>query len=135
MSSYPLGGLVRQTDDIGSVELFDVVYDDGTYVPSAADALDPKGTLLGRITASGKVTPSDPAAVDGSQIPIAVLGSDVQADATPNDVFIRMIVGGRVRRDRLSRIDASAITDAVCDALRDFGIVAERTTRLTKYDN
>lgn len=135
MGSYPLGGMEVTNNDTGSVDLFGTVYSTGTYVPTAADALDVAGLLLGRITASGKVTPSDVAAIDGSEVIIGVLGSDVQADSGPADVPFRFIVSGQVRLDKLSRIGAGGVSLAVQDQLRDFGIVPQASLDLSILDN
>jgi len=132
---YPLGGMTVTNNSIGSVDLFDTVYDSGTYIPTAASALDAAGLLLGRVTASGKITPSDVGASDGSEVIIGVLASAVQADGTPSDVEIRFIVGGKVREDQLSRVGAGGVTEAVKDQLRDFGIVPLGTLDVSKLDN
>jgi hypothetical protein len=59
-----------------------------------AGQLYKKGSVLGVITASGKLTLSASAAGDGSQTPIAVLNIDV--DATAADVKFDVMVGGAV---------------------------------------
>jgi hypothetical protein len=52
-----------------------------------------RGAPLGRITASGKFTLSDPAAVDGSEVPIAVLAEDT--DASSADVVTPLYFSGQ----------------------------------------
>jgi hypothetical protein len=58
---------------------------------SGAGKLDP-GTVLGKITASGKYTAHDPAAVDGTETAVAVLWG--KADATGGDVPAVALVRG-----------------------------------------
>jgi hypothetical protein len=136
----PQGGMLVTNNDIGDVNLFDTVFDDAVYVPTAADALDLAGTILGRITASGKLAPYTAAFTygAGTEVPIGVLHTDVQATSGPADENIRFIVSGRVREDEL-RIDSGAkgtgITEPIKDLLRDFGIVPLSAVELSKLDN
>jgi hypothetical protein len=58
---------------------------------SGAGKLDP-GTVLGKITASGKYAAHDPAAVDGTETAVAVLWG--KADATGGDVPAVALVRG-----------------------------------------
>lgn len=56
-----------------------------------------KGSVLGQITATGKFTLALSAAGDGSQAPIAVLNTDVDATQNTNaDVTFDVMVGGAV---------------------------------------
>ena len=57
----------------------------------AAGTLEP-GTVLGRITASGKYAAHDPAAIDGTETAVAVLWG--RADATAGDVPAVALVRG-----------------------------------------
>ena len=57
----------------------------------ATGTLEP-GTVLGRITASGKYAAHDPAAVDGTETAVAVLWA--KADASAGDVPAVAIVRG-----------------------------------------
>jgi hypothetical protein len=57
----------------------------------ASGALDP-GTVLGRITASGKYAAHDPVAVDGTETAAAVLWG--KADATGGDVPAVALIRG-----------------------------------------
>lgn len=45
-----------------------------------------RGTLLGRVTATGAVKPSDPAAEDGSEVPWAIAADDVNGTGTNRTV-------------------------------------------------
>ncbi|WP_299364173.1 head decoration protein [uncultured Paracoccus sp.] len=57
----------------------------------ATGTLDP-GTVLGRITASGKYAAYDPAAVDGTETAVAVLWG--KADASVGDALAVAVVRG-----------------------------------------
>lgn len=58
----------------------------------AQGAAYPPGTVMGRITASGKLTQLAPAATDGSQTPVAILYGRVDATAAdaPATVNVRL---------------------------------------------
>lgn len=78
-----------------------------------------RGTVLGKITASGKVVAVDNAAADGSQTPYAILAED--ADATSADVVTTAYLKGSFNEDALTfGGDDTAADHRV--ALRDLGI-------------
>lgn len=58
----------------------------GSAVP-AAGAEFGRGALLGRVTATGEVLPSDPEAEDGSEVPWAIAAEDVN-DLGANRVLV-----------------------------------------------
>lgn len=83
-----------------------------------------KGTILARITASGKVKAYVAGASDGTQIPVGVLTYDITATGA-GDVAGRMLVEGKVNRNRLIiAVDGNGnnITPLILDQLRDYGI-------------
>jgi hypothetical protein len=92
------------------------------------------GTLLGRITASGKLIVCDDAAVDGSQVAVAVLQYDVVA-AGAGDLTIRPVLKGRVRKDKIFYENADPIVPATLDQLRTMGIIAVDVDQLGKFNN
>lgn len=92
------------------------------------------GTVLGRITASGKLTKYTSGAADGSEVPIAVLTYE-QELAAGVDTPARALIAGRVRRGDLIAVGVGAITDAEADALRDYGIIPQVTQQLAELDN
>jgi len=69
----------------------------------------PANTVLGRVTASGKLIKSVSTATDGSEKPVAILVSSV--DSTAGDVVAPVYVGGTFNVDALV-FDASFATDA-----------------------
>lgn len=95
------------------------------------------GTLLGRLTGTGNLTAYVAGAVDGSEIPIAILTCDLTlAAATP--VSVRALISGEVRRNDISRYNAgtpTALTQAEVDLLRDFTIIASKSVQLAELDN
>lgn len=70
----------------------------GVTIVSGAGKLA-RGTVLGRITASGKFTKCDSTATDGSQIANCILYEDV--DATSADVNAEVYKAGMYNRDAL----------------------------------
>lgn len=59
-----------------------------------------RGAVLGRITASGKLTLSNNGASDGSQVPVAILAYDV--DASGGDAVCQVYVSGEFNSDALT---------------------------------
>ena len=93
------------------------------------------GTVLGRITANGKLAPYASGAADGTEVPKAVLTQAVEFGAA-GDLPVRALVSGRVRAGDMIEHGVGVITDvAVLDQLRDYGIVALATQELTELDN
>lgn len=63
-------------------------------IVNVASATDLKvGSVLGKVTATGKYVPSDPAAVDGSQVAAAMVMADVSVPAT-TDTEVTLLVRG-----------------------------------------
>jgi len=58
-----------------------------------------RGAVLGRIAASGKLTQCDNAAVDGSDVPVAILVEAIDASAA--DKVCQLYVGGCFHSDEL----------------------------------
>lgn len=88
-----------------------------------------QGSVLGRITASGLLVLSDPAAGDGSEVPMAILCENVSTYAadgvTPRDTPVSVCVHGMFNQTALT-FGASVTTPAqiktVCEQLRALGI-------------
>ena len=77
-------------------------------VTVAAGVLDP-GTVLGRITASGKYAAHDPAATDGTETATAVLWG--KADASAGDVAAVALIRGPAIVNRHDLVFAGAPTE------------------------
>lgn len=89
------------------------------------------------VAADGNLTPFVIAGAGGAQIPKAVLTYDVTA-AGAGDESIRDMVSGSVRAERLiidADGDASNITDAILDQLRDFSLISIDVQELNILDN
>jgi hypothetical protein len=123
---------VTNNDTVGLV-VWDPIYDTDVLVDASAGTYV-TGTILGRITASGRLTKYTSGASDGSQNPIAVLSTDVTLSAGV-PVNIRPLIGGRVRRSELVLSAGGTPSQAVVDALRSNGIFALTTVNLAKQDN
>lgn len=77
-----------------------------------------KGSVLGVVTATGKLKLSAAAAGDGSQTPIAVLNTDVDATANTNaDVNFDVMVSGAVLNPAALVLGAGITSDAAQTAL------------------
>ncbi|MBX6382086.1 MAG: head decoration protein [Microbispora sp.] len=80
-----------------------------------------RGAVLGRITASGKLTLSTSAANDGSETPYAILAEDT--DASGGDKTCTVYVAGEFNANALTfGTGHTATTAATVAALRDAGI-------------
>jgi hypothetical protein len=107
----------------GSIALKDEQFRDEVITFAAAATLL-KGTLLGRVTAGGKLKAFATGASDGSEKPVAVLTYDVVAVGA-GDVVARPLVKGEVNRNRLiiaADGHGNNLTPAILDQLRDYGI-------------
>ncbi len=85
-----------------------------------------KGTILGRITASGKLKAWSSGSSDGSQVPCALVTYDVVATGA-GDVAFRALEKGVVNRNKLiiaADGNGNNITAAILDQLRNVGITA-----------
>lgn len=123
--------------DTGSVELEGGQFRDDTLTFAGADTFAP-GTILARDSVSGKLVLYVKGGVTNENgIPKAVLTYEVTA-AGAGDVRVRVLVAGRVNKNRLV-IDAdgddSNIDAGVLDRLRDYGITALDAAQLSKLDN
>lgn len=81
----------------------------GTIAKQGAGAVIASGTVLGRITASGKYAPYSNVAADGTEVAVAVLHAHV--DTRIGDVLGNIILGGELKLDQLVGLDAAAIVD------------------------
>lgn len=128
--------LERQENTTTGVVLYEPRYEQSILIVAGAGTIL-AGTVLGRITASGKLTPYDAGAGDGSEVPIAVLQNE-RVFTGAGEVPINAIVGGQVRLSKLSVYNAGvplALSQAEIDALRDYTILARETQELSEFDN
>jgi hypothetical protein len=81
-----------------------------TIAKVSAGAVIPAGTVLGKVTASGKLIPCLSGAVDGSNIPCAILPEAV--NTVPGDVNFAVYIQGDFNLDWVV-FDASFSTEAL----------------------
>ena len=103
------------------------------------------GTLLGRITASGKLKPLASAANDGSQFAVGILMSNVVDLADAGDATVQVCIGGEVAQDKVILDGSDTLTTTVTNnsarTIKDViagdtkGIQLRGATELTDYDN
>jgi len=113
------------------------VYTNGT----GGDLVLPEGTVMGRVTADGKLTPLKSAAVDGSETPVGVLASDYTVLDTES-ANVTICIGGHVDAEGLV-FDGADTLDTVIGGrtLRDrlnadtLGIKVVESNQLSNFDN
>lgn len=120
-------------NDVGSVELFEPVYQRETLTATAAETW-PKGAILGRVTATSKLVRYTTGASDGSQVPKFIL-QDAVTFAAAGDKSYDVLIGGKVRKRFLVDGAGAAPTVAALDTLRSYGLIAVDSQQLTELDN
>lgn len=116
------------------VVIWDPKYNDETLTAPGAETWL-AGTLLGRITASGKMTRYTSGAGDGSEIPLAVLQDELIFTGAGDVPGRPIVAAGGLRREKLVAFGVGAITIGEADQLRDFGLVSFTTKQLAELDN
>ena len=99
----------------GDIKVIEVVIAAGNLV---------RGSVLGKVTASGNYLLSLSAAGDGSEVPSMILAEDVDASSDPKRAAA--IAGGCVNEDELT-FGTGHDADSVRDALRDVGIILTKS--------
>lgn len=84
--------------EVDAIVLSDWRVDDNGVLASGTNYS--KGTVLGKITASGKYTTSLAASNDGSEVPSAILLDDI--DASASDLNAPVLLGGKVDENLLT---------------------------------
>ena len=104
------------------------------------------GLTVARIAATGKVVPFDGTAVNGAQIPIGILASDVIDLPDTNDIDVSVCVGGDVSEPKII-LEAGTLdsvvtigtgtenTRIVRDMIQSLFIKIVPTDELTNFDN
>ncbi len=136
--AYPQGGMTVTNNDVSEVSIFATVFDAFIYVPPLAATLYQKGLLLAWNVAQTKLVPYVKAAVDLTNTPVAVLGSDVLSDAGPADVNLRAIIAGQVDASMTHTLllgPGVALTILDKQRLRDVGILPLDVQQLALQDN
>lgn len=98
MSDYPLAGSTVESFQDDALVLGGLI-DFGSGTLASGQNLT-RGTVVGRVTASGELTQSVQSAEDGSQVPVGALVHSVDAsDAATDCQFVR---GGWLNKDLLT---------------------------------
>lgn len=129
--------------DVSKIFLWGNRYESADYTNSGYDDVNlVAGTVMGRVTATGKVIPLQSDAVDGSQLPVGVLNKDwvVEAGDTQEVAFC---VKGDVETSKLIFTKTGDDLDTIVSSrnLRDriqgdtVGIKLVTGTELTGVDN
>jgi hypothetical protein len=132
--------------DVSKVFLRNIISQEETLNNASGAAKDfEPGTLLGRVTASGKLIPLASAANDGSQFAVGVLMSNVIQLANGADQTVSVCIGGEVAEDKVVLAGADALTTTVTNnsarTIKDViagdtkGIQLRSSTELTGHDN
>ena len=128
---------VITNNDVGSVIYKDAFFRDDTLTAAGALTIV-DGTILARITATGKLGVWDSGGAGGLEVPKAVYTGDDLVISGAGDVLVRPMVSGFVRKERLIEQGKAAgvdITEVVSDQLRDYGIVSQNVDELNILDN
>lgn len=128
--------------DVSKIFLWNNRYDKAQYTNgSGAEVTLLAGTVLGRIHASGKVTPLTSAAADGSNLPVGILAHDVTV-ANGATVDLTYCVAGDVAEEKVLLQGADTLETVVtARRLRDriaadtMGIKLVSATEMTSFDN
>ena len=128
--------------NFAKVFIFQNDYKKATYTNSTGASVDLAiGTVLGKVTASGKLLPLVAAAVDGSKYPVGVLAKTITV-ANGASADLTYCVGGHVDQNLLV-FNAAETVDTVVDGktlgdrlLGDtLGIYPVITSENTNFDN
>jgi hypothetical protein len=130
--------------DYEQIFIFDNKYQGGqTFLNNTgAEAEFTTGLVLGRVAASEKLVPLDPAAVDGSQYPVGILASDTGTLAIAGETTVTMCVYGDVNENKVTFNGATTFASVVdLRTLRDriasdtMGINLVVADELSEFDN
>ena len=146
--------VLHTTYDRGQIFIKGVRTDKGTYTNGGgAPVTIAEGTILGRVTATGKLLPLKSTATDGSQIPVGICFQAVTV-AAGDDAELTYCIAGDVTENRvvfalggdtLNTIIYQNLSSPVSDQIalgrlgdliqRNTHIILVATTENTEYDN
>lgn len=116
MAEYGLPGVsevaIQRDKEIFRHKTGSELIEGGTFVLGAAEVLA-SGTVVGRVTATGKYKAYAGANVDGSEVAVGVLRFHIERpDGAAGDTLGEIIFGqADLKLDQLVGLDAGAITD------------------------
>lgn len=114
----------------------------GNVTADGADVELTEGLVMGRISATGLLTPLDKDATDGSQYPVGICIKDQTiVDGSTEKVVV--VNKGKVNENKITFSDGEMTTPIgptnnkkiLRDWLNDLGLELESSTELTGYDN
>ena len=117
-------------------------FNKGNLTASGADVELTEGLVMGRISATGLLTPLTIAATDGSQYPVGICIKDkTVSDGDTEEIVV--VNKGRVNEDKItfstgtmdSAIGVANNQKILRDWLNDLGLVLISAEELTGYDN
>ena len=129
--------------DYSKLFIYNNRYEKGTFINAGGGALDfAPGTLLGRITASGKLIPLASGAADGSEIPVGILKTGITQLGAGLETEVNYCLSGDVVESAII-FDGGDDLDTVVDGrpLRDriaadtMGIKLIESDEMTAHDN
>jgi hypothetical protein len=122
--------------DVGQIAIAASDFEHHLWTAGGADTLV-AGTILARLTSTGKWGIYAPAGSLGLEIARGVLTYDAVAGGS-GDVPVSVLVRGTVNQDRLiidADGDGSNVDEAVIDDLNDHGILAKPVLQIAQLDN
>ena len=129
--------------DVSKIFVFSNRYEGGTLLNASGGVktFEP-GTLMGRVTASGKLVPVASASVDGSQFPVGILKTSVVDLADTGEKTVNICIAGDVVESKVV-LDGADTMDTIIDArpIKDriaadtMGIKLVDSFELTGVDN
>lgn len=131
------------TTDLSKIFVWNNRYEDYDYTNPDGDYETTilAGTVMGRISATGKVIPLESGASDGSQLPIGILAKDYTVDAGA-DQTMSLCVAGDVAREKVLLQGSDTLATEVSSRRIDDRIGADTVgiklvsgTEMTDYDN
>lgn len=136
------GGMLISNRDASKMFLFNNDYISGNVNNSDYDDLTlPAGTLMGRISATGLLTPLASGASDGSQFPVGILATDYTIGAG-DTIEVRICVSGEVDENMIELQGSDTLNTVISSRrLRDrigsdtVGIILRSVEELSGYDN
>ena len=124
---------VITNNDVGQIAIGEADFEEHVWAAGGADTLA-AGTIMARITASGKWGIYDTGGAGGLGVACGVLTYEVPAGGA-GDVPVAVLVRGTVNQDRILQDDGGAVTAAIVDELRSYGILAKPVSQLAQLDN
>lgn len=122
--------------DQGGIVIGDPIYEDGLLSFTGADTFA-EGTILSTVGIDANSRywiPADPTASDGSEICKGILTIESSRTGVGQN-SVRVLIGGKVRREKLIFDNAEAVTQYTADDLREFGIIAIEVGETNITDN